>query len=122
MLGCALCTLCGGHSPVAKEQYQTVLLFLGVFSGGAVKDYRRLVNVTCGGLHKPNESPPSPLEGAFVVQKQNYAVLPAEWLRAKGAGRDKSLVGGKLMSSPFAIGTKTENCVCGWAAVTGLYF
>ena len=56
----------------------------------------------------------------FVAQKQHYAVLPAECLRAKGAEGDRHFVGGKLMSAPFALGAKTENCVCGWAAVTGL--
>ena len=52
---------------------------------------------------------------------QHYAVLPAEWLRAKGAGGDKCLVGRRSVSAPFALGAKTENCVCGWVAVTGLY-
>ena len=57
--------------------------------------------------------------GGFFAQKlclylcQHYAVLPAECLRAKGAGEDRRFVGSRSVSAPFALGAKTENCVCG---------
>jgi hypothetical protein len=64
--------------------------------------------------------PPLENRGGFVAAKTALCSSAGGVAEGKRGRRDKLLGGGRSVAEPFALGAKTENCVCGWVAVTGI--